>query len=199
LWVSPSGYIDDITLNLGSLTTQGADLAIGYLQDLGAFGKLHFSFTGTYTAQLITQVVAGGPSYDCAGYYGNTCGVPIPKFKGKFRVGYDTPLPGLSVSAQIRHVGSVINDQESPNQLLNGTIPFQGWARLPQFNYLDMTASYAVNKTVSVLVGANNVLDKDPPILTSDYFPTAFVNGNTYVGTYDTLGRYIFANVTLNF
>jgi len=50
VWLSPSGYVDDITLNLGSLTTQGADLAIGYLQDLGAYGKLHFTFTGTYTA-----------------------------------------------------------------------------------------------------------------------------------------------------
>jgi iron complex outermembrane recepter protein len=200
LWLSTSGYVDDITLNLGSLKTQGADLAIAYKQDLGAYGKLNFTFAGTYTAQLITQVVAGGPSYDCAGYYGNTCGVPIPKFKGKLRVGYDTPLPGLGVSAQIRHIGSVINDENSPNPLVgsaSGSDPH--WARLPQFNYLDMTASYTVNKTMSVLVGVNNVLDKDPPQLTSDFFPTAFVNGNTYVGTYDTLGRYLFANVTLNF
>jgi len=199
LWLAPTGYVDDITLNLGSLTTQGADLAIGYQQDLGPWGKLHFTFTGTYTAQLITQVVADGPSYDCAGYYGNTCGVPVPKFKGKLRIGYDTPLPGLGVAAQIRHIGAVTNDQLSPNQLLAGDLAYQGWSRLPQFNYLDLTASYAVNKTVSLLVGVNNVLDKDPPILTSDYFPSAFVNGNTYVGTYDTLGRYMFANITLNF
>jgi iron complex outermembrane recepter protein len=43
------------------------------------------------------------------------------------------------------------------------------------------------------------MLDKDPPQVTSDTFPSAFVNGNTYANVYDALGRYIFANVTLNF
>jgi outer membrane receptor protein involved in Fe transport len=93
----------------------------------------------------------------------------------------------------------VQDDGLSPNQLLNrGSVPGV-YQRLPQFNYLDLTASYAVNKTVSLLVGVNNVLDKDPPLLSTTAFPTAFVNGNTYVGTYDALGRFLFANVTLNF
>jgi outer membrane receptor protein involved in Fe transport len=198
LWLSPSGYIDDITLNLGGLTTQGADLAASYKLDLDTLGKLDFTFTGTYTAQLITEVTQGGPSYNCAGYFGNTCGVPVPKLKTKTRITYETPVAGLGVSLQWRRIAAVQNDQLSPNQLLQGTPPAL-FRRIGQFNYLDLSASYAVNKTVSMLVGINNVLDKDPPILSGTAFPTAFVNGNTYVGTYDTLGRYIFANVTLNF
>jgi iron complex outermembrane recepter protein len=199
LWLSPSGYINDITLNLGSFITEGADLTASYKVDLETWGKLNFTFAGTYTAQLITQVTQGGPSYDCAGYYGNTCGVPVPKFKGKVRASYETPLPGLAVSAGLRHIGSVQEDGLSPNELLHQAKVPGVYQRLPQFNYLDLTASYAVNKTVSLMVGVNNVLDKDPPLLSTTAFPTAFVNGNTYVGTYDTLGRFLFANVTLNF
>jgi outer membrane receptor protein involved in Fe transport len=118
--------------------------------------------------------------------------------KTKTRITYETPVAGLGVSLQWRRIAAVQNDQLSPNQLLQGTPPAL-FRRIGQFNYLDLSASYAVNKTVSMLVGINNVLDKDPPILSGTAFPTAFVNGNTYVGTYDTLGRYIFANVTLNF
>jgi iron complex outermembrane receptor protein len=192
-------HINDITLNLGSFITEGADLTASYKVDLETWGKLNFTFAGTYTAQLITQVTQGGPSYDCAGYYGNTCGVPVPKFKGKVRASYETPLPGLAVSAGLRHIGSVQEDGLSPNELLHQAKVPGVYQRLPQFNYLDLTASYAVNKTVSLMVGVNNVLDKDPPLLSTTAFPTAFVNGNTYVGTYDTLGRFLFANVTLNF
>ena len=73
------------------------------------------------------------------------------------------------------------------------------FTRLPNENYLDLTAAYEINKTVGVRVGINNVLDKDPPQLTSDYFNSAFVNGNTYPQVYDALGRYVFANITVNF
>jgi iron complex outermembrane receptor protein len=198
LWLSSSGYVDDVTLNLGSLTTQGADLAAAYKLDFGSAGKLNITANVTYTAQLITQVTQGGPDYDCAGYFGNTCGVPVPKLKGKMRFTYETPLPGLGVSAQWRRIGAVLNEQLSPNQLLQGTPPDQ-FKRLPQENYLDLSASYTVNKTVSLLLGINNVLDKDPPLVSTNAFPTAFVNGNSYVGTYDSLGRYMFANITLNF
>jgi hypothetical protein len=37
------------------------------------------------------------------------------------------------------------------------------------------------------------VFDKEPPLLGS----TLSTNGNTVAGFYDTLGRYLFANVTL--
>jgi iron complex outermembrane receptor protein len=43
------------------------------------------------------------------------------------------------------------------------------------------------------------VLDKDPPLLAGSDFGDARVNGNTYPQVYDTLGRFLFANVTLDF
>ena len=55
--------------------------------------------------------------------------------------------------------------------------------------------------------GANNILDKQPPLVTSgnsnkdgsNLCPTGPCNGNTYPGTWDALGRFVYAGATLNF
>ena len=200
LWASPLGYINDPTLNLGALSTRGVDLTASYKWDLNRFGKLNFTFAGTYTGEFITEPggVLGTQNYDCAGYYGSTCGVPSPKWRHKFRIDYDSPLAGLGLGLQWRHIGSVQQDTASPNPLLAGTV-FPPWARFPNFDYFDLTASYTVNKTVSFRVGVNNILDKDPPTVSANYFVPPFSSENTYPQVYDSLGRFMFANVTLNF
>ena len=53
----------------------------------------------------------------------------------------------------------------------------------------------------------NNIFDNDPPLVTggnaarggSNLCPAGPCNGNTYPGTWDALGRYIYAGVTLDF
>ena len=50
----------------------------------------------------------------------------------------------------------------------------------------------------SITVGASNLLDKDPPVngLINN---ASFSNGNTFPGTWDTLGRYYFVALTQRF
>jgi outer membrane receptor protein involved in Fe transport len=62
-------------------------------------------------------------------------------------------------------------------------------------NYLDLAAVWDVNDTLTLRLGANNVLDTDPPI-TFGIGPGLF-NGNTFPSSYDPLGRYWFASVSL--
>ena len=48
--------------------------------------------------------------------------------------------------------------------------------------------------------GVNNLLDKDPPLLSSGGLTSGItgpLNGNTFPGVYDPLGRYIFVGGTL--
>ena len=59
-----------------------------------------------------------------------------------------------------------------------------------------LAASWAVTEKASVLLGINNVLDKDPP-LSSAVGTTG--NGNTYPQTYDALGRWIFMRGSISF
>jgi iron complex outermembrane receptor protein len=202
LWASSEGYINDPTLNLGALQSRGVDITLNYKYDLNRFGRLTMQYAGTYTAQFITEPGGqlGVQSYNCAGYFGNTCGVPQPKYKSVFNLGYDTPLEGLGFGLRWRYLSQVLQDTNSPNPLLNGFVfPFQGWGRIPSYSYFDLTASYVVNKTVALRLGVNNVLDKDPPLQSTDFFSPPFQNNNTYPSVYDALGRYMFANVTLTF
>ena len=56
-------------------------------------------------------------------------------------------------------------------------------------SYFDLVGNWAVTEKSSVILGINNLLDKDPP-LSSAVGTTG--NGNTYPQTYDALGRWLF-------
>jgi iron complex outermembrane receptor protein len=54
---------------------------------------------------------------------------------------------------------------------------------------------------ITVRVGANNVLDKDPPTIDTlnSGGNSIYAESNTYPSLYDMLGRYIYLNVTVDF
>ena len=60
-------------------------------------------------------------------------------------------------------------------------------------NYIDLNAVFRFMETHDVIIGVNNVFDKEPPLVGN----SLNTNANTIAGYYDTLGRYLFANVTL--
>jgi outer membrane receptor protein involved in Fe transport len=47
--------------------------------------------------------------------------------------------------------------------------------------------------THDLVIGVNNVFDEEPPLIGGAVGTT---NANTIAGFWDTLGRYLFANVT---
>ena len=199
LWIGNLGYINDGTLNLGGQTAVGFDTTVDYRLGMGSFGKLNMDFVGNYTTKFATEPLPGGPSYNCVGYYGPTCGVPNPHWKHKFRTTWNTPIPALDANIAWRHIGGVQADVSSPNPLLAGnTAPTPG-LHLGHRDYIDIGAAYTFDSKYSVRVGMNNVFDKDPPLANLSYLPTVFGNGNTIPQVYDTLGRMIFVNVTLDF
>ena len=57
----------------------------------------------------------------------------------------------------------------------------------------------AVGDHYNFRLGANNLLDKSPPVTGSQACPAGFCNGNVFAQVYDALGRYIYAGVTLDF
>jgi len=72
---------------------------------------------------------------------------------------------------------------------------------IPAYNYLDVAVAWRLWKKYTLRAGVNNILDKDPPI-NSDlaiYGVNGGANGNVYTGTYDSLGRMIFASFNAKF
>jgi len=188
-----NGFITDLNTNVGGIKTRGVDVNASYSTPIGALGNLGFSFVGTYLDELVVNPLAD-LNYDCAGFFGAQCGTPSPEWRHKLRVTYTAPN-GIGLSGQWRHFGKVDNEGLSDNDILNGTVA-PGQQRIRAQNYFDLTMTARVGDNYRFRIGANNILDRDPPTLVT---PAPFGNGNTYPQVYDALGRYVFAGVTLDF
>ena len=211
LFLSPQGFVQDTTLNTGSLKTSGVDLNVNYRTDLsnlglGDNGSLNVSLVGTWLDHLETQPLPGGATYDCKGLYGTTCGVPAPEWRHKMRVTWNTPysygdwVKSLSLSAQWRYFGPVTLDAYSSDpQLNNPGLQYETDRRFSARNYLDLTANFTVHNNLNFRVGVQNVFDKDPPIVGASNCAAVICNGNTFAQVYDTLGRYVFVGLTADF
>jgi len=65
-----------------------------------------------------TEPVNGLGSYDCAGFYGPTCGVPSPRWKQKLRATWNTPLAGLDTFLAWRRANGVASERTNVSPLL---------------------------------------------------------------------------------
>jgi len=203
LWLGTTGYVSELLVNAGSLQTSGADLQVDYRWKIPSFqghnfGRLNFNFDGTYTATYISENEPGsGDKYNCAGFYGDTCGTPMPTWRSNLRTTWVTPW-NVELSALWRYIGSVRSDGYIANV---GDTVYAADGKIPAISYLDLTATYKFKDRYTLRAGVKNVFDKDPPTvgLNSAYSSYGTANGNTYVGTYDTLGRDLFVGLTADF
>ncbi len=203
LWLTSQGFVIDTPTNVGGLRTSGIEVNGNYSRDVGSIGSLSFSLVGTLldkyeTDNGLTEV------YDCKGLYGPTCGGPAPKWRHKARVSLNT-AGGIGISAQWRYFGPVETEFTSPSSTLNGNF-YDFNSRVKAQSYFDLSFTGRFGDNFRWILGTNNLLDKEPPIFHSGSgnFGQAncgavTCNGNTYPGTYDALGRYLYTGVTLDF
>ena len=197
--VASGGYVIQKNYNLGTAVVSGIDVQINYRLDLPpGFGDLSFALNGAYLLHNETQPLPDAHTYDCAGLFGETCQTVDPHWHHLLRTTWDTPW-NVSTSLTWRYIGSVSQDNNSSDP----TLHFATWgaydyfnAKIGAYNYIDLEATWNVNKILQIRAGANNVLDKDPPIV--DSFIVAGGAANTY-STYDMFGRQLFLAFTAKF
>lgn len=199
------GYIDQTLLNVGSVTLRGLDVQSHYKLTMGRWGAIGFLLNGSYNLRNATEPVAGAGTYNCSGLFGAECQTVNPRWRHVFRTTWATPF-NVDISATWRFIGTVSLDNNNSNPLLFGHTfvnqvtgaPAYNYfnARIPAYNYIDLAASWDVYKGVQMRAGINNVLDKDPPLLTSEI--VAGGAANTFE-TYDTLGRQLYIAFTAKF
>ncbi len=199
LWLTTNGYIVATNANIGSVGTSGFDLGASYSQRMGQWGGLGLNLNGTLMKSSTTENVPGLGSYDCVGYFGATCGNPTPKWRHKFRATWSTPWK-VDIAATWRFIGKTKSELLSDNDLLAGATPATIEDHLSARNYFDLNVQYPLTKKISLSAGINNLFDKDPPIVSTNVTTAAgFANGNTYPQVYDSMGRFIYVNVTARF
>ncbi|HEU4821689.1 MAG TPA: TonB-dependent receptor, partial [Qipengyuania sp.] len=186
IWRTSNGYVIDLSQNIGRLQTSGIDAQANYTTDIGSLGRLGLSFLGTYLIELTTNPGVG-PDVECVGRAGNVCGTPNPEWRHQARASFDFPN-GMGASLRWRYFDPVAVDGGNP-----------GSSRFDAQNYFDLALSWEVGDNYNFRLGANNILDREPPVTGSQACPAGFCNGNTFSQVYDALGRYIYAGVTLDF
>lgn len=211
LWRSSDGFVTNLSQNIGGISTSGVDVNASYRTQIGNVGRLSLSFVGTWLESLETDTGITIPdtdqTYDCVGLFGNTCGNPNPEWRHQARVSFDMPS-GLGASLRWRYFDGVTVDALEDNDNLRSTsaagptpggIARPGLASFGSVNYFDLAFNWQVGDNYNFRLGANNILDKSPPTTGSQACPAGPCNGNVYAQVYDTLGRYIYAGVTLEF
>ncbi len=180
-----SGAIFDATSNLenlGVLKTAGVDAQFDWrfdLMDLGApdWGTLNFNAVVSWLAEREDSVVAGGAFTDRKGTISDDFGNTFPEWKSLASV--DWAKGPFSATARWRRVGEM-------------TI-YGSDEKLDATHYFDLMGSWAINDTVSLRAGVNNVGDQQPRVWDPG------VQANTDPSTYDVLGRRYFVGLTARF
>ncbi|OYW16286.1 MAG: hypothetical protein B7Z39_02100 [Novosphingobium sp. 12-64-8] len=196
LWRTSDGFTINPTRNIGGVKTSGIDVNLGYNREVGA-GRATISFVGTYLDKLITDNGLS-PAYNCAGLHGVLCGTPNPKWRHQMRVGYEAKN-GLGASVRWRFFQHVTQDGSSSQPALTGdTQPAN--LRMPDVSYFDLALTARVGDHYAFRIGANNFFDKQPPLVGNPVCGgDSRCNGNVWAQVYDSVGRYIYAGVTLDF
>jgi outer membrane receptor protein involved in Fe transport len=193
-----SGYVTSTEVNDGFIQTKGLDFAATYTYPLPKFGRLDFNFDGTYTAHFVTEAYQGSGTYDCAGLYGVTCGVPDPHWRHKLRATWVTPWK-VTASIQWRYIGGTKVDVDEPNPLLQA---YEGLYdavdnHISAYNYMDVSVQWKVKDGMTLRAGCSNIMDKAPPAGDENNLGVyGSGNGNTFPQLYDTLGRNLFIGLT---
>ena len=212
IWLTPGGFVIDTPNNEGTVETSGLDFNASYSLPVGNLGNLSTSFIGTY---LDSYKVNNGltESYDCAGLYGPLCSggtvaslAPMPHWRHKMRTTLQM-RNGIGVSLGWRMVGKVRAETTEDNATIGGEFNFDPGVKIGAQHYFDLATTYTFGDHYNFRLGVNNILDNDPPLVTSgnagrggsNLCPAGSCNGNTYPGTWDALGRYFYAGITLDF
>ncbi len=200
-WLTPNGYVKTTYANVGQLRSEGVDVTGSYTRpvphNLGAFSV---NMVGTI---LLKQYINTGLyGYDCVGYFGNTCGVPTPKWRHLTRFSWETPW-NVTLTAGWRFTGPVTEDSGSPNPYLSNPTRFAALREvgyyadhIPSFSWMDIGVTWKIDKHVTFIGGVNNVFDTIPPFgfgsNPNDY-------GTGFYNMYDSLGRYVHTGLQFTF
>jgi iron complex outermembrane receptor protein len=201
------GFVTNTNANTGFRHTKGLDFEANYNFDFNSWdmtqgwGSLQMAFVGTWLQSFEIEPLLQDPGlghYDCAGLFGIDCGTPLPKWRHRMRVTWNTPWD-VDFSANWRYLSGVNLDTNQSNPLIHSNTHNFADATINDFWYLDLAADWNVRSGVDLHAGVNNVFDRLPPALASAAIPVGVGNDNTFPGTYDSLGRTFFIGATIKY
>lgn len=202
-------FIQATSVNVAEFSTKGVDVQVIYDLDVEDYGSFSFNYNSTFLLEWNAVNLPGTAEYDCAGFYASSCGNPNAEYRHNFVMSWDTPWD-VRASLVWRHISAVDQVGSVDNGFISDgstgavtSLVDEGFNAIDEeieaVSYLDLTLFYQLNDNVSFRAGVNNLLDQDPPIVTTFGVAGVNVEANTVAGVYDAAGRFIFFGSTLTF
>jgi iron complex outermembrane recepter protein len=171
--------------NLGTIQTQGVDLAVGWNTDIGP-GNFGVNTTLSWLDYYEYQPVAGAVTNDATGTLDQG-----GQYDYRLLTNFNYRLSALNLGLQWRHLPSV-------DSAAKGIVPNTTQLGTGSYDVFGLTASYELGSKVTLRAGIDNVLDEEPPAL--NRIPGGDSNTDqTNASFYDILGRRFFAGVKVRF
>jgi outer membrane receptor protein involved in Fe transport len=200
---APDGSIKFVTessFNSGNLVDQGFDIGAHYRLPETAWGNFRVGFDATYVQKW--NVDQGGFVQHLAGHFDKTFGNFA---RVRALASLDWNLGPWSANWTTRYIGRITlgyaNSGLGPSGVASSTNAYNPNPIGPVLHYGAQTYhNFSVGYRIEpingfVQFGVDNVFDKAPPIL----YQNNVLNANTDVNTYDTVGRYYHASVSVKF
>lgn len=168
--------------NLGSLATSGVDAQLDWTFDMvdagmPDWGRIDVNMVVGWLESRTSTVVAGGAETERVGTIDSSFGNTFPEWKSLVSVGWSNGP--FTLGARWRRIGEM-------------TV-WQSTDTVEAAHYFDLNGSWAINDTLSLRGGINNVGDEQPQVFSPG------VQANTDPSTYDVLGRRFYIGLTARF
>ena len=171
------GYVSELSLNLGGIKTDGADIALNYRANAGRFGKLNFGLQSTWVHSFKFQDVQGGQYFQNVGSYTGL----NPVFRWQHNGVIDWSLDPFALGLAVHYK--------------SGYIDFDPSNKVSAYTTVDLYGTYAMSKGFSFTAGVRNLTDSKAPFTNQNVL---FQTG--YDPRYgDPTGRTYYGRVTYSF
>jgi outer membrane receptor protein involved in Fe transport len=197
-----TGYIAQGTSNGYKSMSHGWDFQSQYTLGLGAAGLLDISLNGSLMTLSGGQGTPLEMLRNCVGFFGPNCGESLPKWKHVMRTSWTSPDKVVNVSVNWRHISPMTLAYnmnfiaDKPEDVARNFRKF--YTGIEAYDYIDLALSFDIAQRFSLRIAANNLLDRDPPLVPDTRNLLGLLRSNTVFG-YDMLGRQIVVGVTTRF
>lgn len=175
----PSGVFS-LYLNQGAIETSGVDLQSDLKFHAGP-GIAGVNLVVNYLDSFKRRVGPGAPSLDYTGFAGGY-------YEWKSYMNFSYAVGPVSGGLRWRHLPSV----KAQDYLVAPCTATRCFADTPAWDQFDLYGNFQASEMLSVRMGVDNLLDKDPPVVRG-------IPGNTDPQNYDILGRRYYVGVTAKF
>ena len=193
-------FVQEPKANLGRLDAKGADLALRYRLPETGIGNFAINFQTTYLDRYADDPApgfAGDFAHEYAGHYSSPLGANFSRWKALSTLNWN--LGPFSAAWTAKYIGKYTvgyaNEAYGQSACLLESPPGCE-LKYGASVYHNVTAGYNIEPlNTRVDVGIDNLSDKQPAII----YLNNTVNGNVDANTFDTIGRFYWARVTVKF